>query len=181
MFCALAQPFAIIRLKTSHLANGTQVSEEVLCVSEYHFWCHCIAFFTFQTALKLSALDNYDSRCYNVGVYCDQRKCKCEDCRNYPGYHEEDHEERLEEDLDSRPLRYVDVPTNAHTLHAAVAHSSQSVSASSGSTSTDSVVADKRVRHSQRTSRRRNKPQDFSQYYLGSPSPMRPPGTYEQV
>lgn len=120
------------------------------------------------------------TRCYNVGVYCDQRKCKCEDCRNYPGYNEEDHEEKLE-DLDSMPLQYVDVPTNAHTLSAVEAHSSQSLSASSGSSSTDYVVADKRVRHSQRTSRRRNKPQDLSKYYLGSPSPMRPSGAYEQV
>jgi hypothetical protein len=84
------------------------------------------------------------------------------DCRNFPGAADSDDEEEMD-------ITFVEVPAKA----AAAAADQESLSDSS---SEESVLLDKRLRHSLR--RKTSKPQDaFSPgftYHLGQPSPPKP-------
>ncbi|KAL3780951.1 hypothetical protein HJC23_000838 [Cyclotella cryptica] len=108
--------------------------------------------------------------CYNVGVECDPRKCRCINCQNRPGWEEDVDEEEEEiggeEEVDIQPPSFVEIPSKASRLLASVNDATESpVSASSSGESSNNqvehfIVSDKRLRHSKRFVLRTNKPQD---------------------
>jgi hypothetical protein len=85
-------------------------------------------------------------------------------CKNFPGAVDSDDEEEVD-------ITFVQVP-------AKVAAAVDQESLSDSSSSEESVLLDKRLRHSKRALLRKTKPQDAISpgfaFHLGEPSPLRP-------
>lgn len=108
--------------------------------------------------------------CYNIGVECDPRKCRCINCQNRPGWKEDVDEEEedieVDEEINIKPPSFVEIPSMGSQLLSAASDANESpVSASSSGESNNKefnhfIVSDQRIRHSKHVVLCTNKPQD---------------------